>query len=442
MAIFDRVRSAWNAFRSNELPVESEAYYPAGTVSYGSGPPYKSRRIMGSERSIISTIYTKISVDVSALVIKHVKVDEDGRYLDDMATALNQCFMLEPNIDQAPRAFRQDIALTLFDKGCAALVPVDTSRSPETNAIFDIYSLRVGEIVSWFPRHVRVSVYNEANGKREEITLEKRYVAIVENPLYSVMNEPNSTLQRLIRKINLLDGVDEITSSGKLDLIIQLPYTIKTEARRAAAAQRHADIEFQLRGSQYGIAYIDGTEKITQLNRPTENNLLKQIEYLTKQLYNQLGLTEEVMNGTADEAAMINYNNRTVDPIMTAIVEAMRRSFLGTSGIDREEDIMFFKDPFKLVPVSQIAEIADAFTRNEILTSNEIRQFMGIQPSKEQKADQLNNPNMPQAIADTPALPAPVDTSEQDAIVDETLSSLGKDLDSILSEFGSSNGSG
>ena len=430
MAMFDRIRSAWNAFR-NTSPTDNYDYFPVGAVTYGTTAPYRQRRIMGGERSIISTIYTKISIDVAQAIIKHVKVDEDGRYLDDMDTAMNQCFTLEPNIDQGPQAFRQDIALTMFDKGCVAIVPVDTSVNPQTNAIFDIYSMRTGEIVAWYPRHIRVSVYNENKGKREEITLEKRYVAIAENPLYSVMNEPNSTLQRLMRKINLLDNVDEIAGSGKLDLIIQLPYTIKSEARRQAAAQRHADIEFQLRSSQYGIAYIDGTEKITQLNRPAENNLLKQIEYLTKQLYTQLGLTEEVMNGTADEAAMLNYRNKTVDPVITSIVEAMRRAFLGQSGIAREEDIMTFKDPFKLVPVSQIAEIADKFTRNEILTSNEIRQYMGIQPSKEPKADELGNPNMPQ----------PVDTTEQDALVNATLTSLGDDLDSILSEFGSTNGS-
>lgn len=406
MGIFDRIKTAWNAFRVNEVPLENEHYFPAGAVSYGASAPYRQRRVTGSERSIISTIYTKISIDVASMYIKHVKIDEEGRYLEDMDSALNQCFTLEPNIDQGPRAFRQDIALTLFDKGCAAVVPVDTSRSPKTNAIYDIYSMRVGEVVAWYPRHVKLSVYNETSGKREEIVLDKRYVAIIENPLYSVMNEPNSTLQRLIRKINLLDNVDEITSSGKLDLIIQLPYTIKSEARRQAAAQRHADIEFQLRSTQYGIAYIDGTEKITQLNRPAENNLMPQIEYLTKQLYNQLGLTEEVMNGTADEAAMINYNNKTVEPIMAAIVEAMRRAFLGPSGIGREEDIVFFKDPFKLVPVSQLAEIADKFTRNEILTSNEVRQFIGVRPSKEPKADKLVNSNMPQGN-DQPA----VDTS-------------------------------
>jgi hypothetical protein len=439
LPILDRIRSAWNAFRNNQLAVSTEEVF-TGTASYGSSPPSRSRRIMGSERSIISTIYTKISIDVSGLGIKHVKVDEQGRYLDDMATALNQCFTLEPNIDQGPRAFRQDVALTLFDKGCCAIVPVDASVSPETNAIFDIYSLRVGEIVTWFPRHVRVSVYNEAVGQRQEITLPKRFVSIIENPLFSVMNEPNSTLQRLIRKLSLLDNVDELTGSGKLDVIIQLPYTIKSEAKRLAAEQRREDIEFQLRGSQYGIAYIDGTEKVTQLNRPAENNLLKQVEYLTGLLYNQLGLTEEVMNGTANEEAMLNYFNRSVEPIIDAIVEAMRRSFLGPMGINREEEIMYFRDPFKLVPVSQVAEIADKFTRNEILTSNEIRQFMGIQPSKEPKADQLVNSNMPQPSP--PAAPVTPDTTAQDTTAEDALNALDTELSSILSDFGSSNGSG
>jgi hypothetical protein len=284
----------------------------------------------------------------------------------------------------------------LFDKGVAAIVPVDTSRSPTTNAIFDIYTLRVGDVISWYPKHVRLNVYNENRGKREEITLEKRYVAIVENPLFSVMNEPNSTLQRLIRKLGLLDAVDEQSSSGKLDIIIQLPYVIKSEARKQQAEARREDIEFQLRGSQYGIAYIDGTEKITQLNRPAENNLLKQVEYLTSMLYNQLGLTEEVMNGTADESAMLNYFARTIEPIVDAVIESMQRAFLGPQGTQRNERIRYFRDPFKLVPVGDIAEIADKFTRNEILTANEIRQFMGIKPSDDPKADQLVNSNMPQ----------------------------------------------
>jgi hypothetical protein len=337
------------------------------------------------------------------VVIKHVKVDDQKRYVDDMDTAFNDCLTIEPNLDQGPRAFRQDIAMTLFDKGVAAIVPVDTSVNPNTNEFFDIYSMRVGEITAWFPRHVRVSVYNdqENKGLREEVVLRKDSIAIVENPLFSVMNEPNSTLQRLIRKLGLLDAVDEQSGSGKLDIIIQLPYVIKSEARRQQAEARREDIEFQLRGSKYGIAYTDGTEKITQLNRPAENNLLKQVEYLINLLYTQLGLTPEVMNGTADEAATLNYFGRTIEPIIDAIVEAMQRSFLKVNGVKRNERIKYFRDAFKLVPVSDIAEIADKFTRNEILTSNEIRSFMGIPPSNDPKADKLINSNMPQSEVTT-----------------------------------------
>lgn len=350
-----------------------------------------------NERTIVSAIYNRIGIDVAAVSFRHVKFDDSDRYLEDMDSRLNECLTLEPNLDQSPRAFRQDIAMTLFDKGVAALVPVDTSVSPETNETVDIYTLRVGEIVAWYPKHVRVNLYNEKKGKREEITLEKRYVAIVENPLYSVMNENSSTLQRLIRKLTLLDAVDEQSSSGKLDLIIQLPYVVKSEARKQQAEQRRKDIEFQLKGSQYGIAYTDGTEKITQLNRPAENNLLKQIEYLTNMLYGQLGITEEVMNGTAGEEAMLNYFNRTIEPIVDAIVEAMQRSFLGPVKTKQKERIYYFHDPFKLVPLSQIAEIADKFTRNEIVAANEIRSVIGMKPAKDPKADELRNSNMPRS---------------------------------------------
>ena len=392
MPILDRMRKAWNAFRNDDVKHESEY----STAVYGGISPSRSRLRIYNERSIVSAIYTRISLDVAGLAIKHSKVDKEGRYLKDIQSSLNECFTLEANLDQSPRAFRQDIAMTLFDKGVAAVVPIDTSRNPETNELFDIYSMRVGEVVTWYPRHVRLSVYNENKGRREEITLEKRYVAIIENPLFAVMNEPNSTLQRLMRKLSLLDAVDEQSSSGRLDVIIQLPYVIKSESRRQQAETRREDIEFQLRGSQYGIAYIDGTEKITQLNRPAENNLLKQVEFLTALLYNQLGLTEEVMNGTANEEAMLNYFNRTVEPIIDAVVESMQRAFLGPQGTQNNERIKYFRDPFKLVPVSSIAEIADKFTRNEILTSNEIRGFMGIEPSSDPKADQLVNSNMPQ----------------------------------------------
>jgi hypothetical protein len=394
LAILDKMRKAWNAFVVNEVP--QEVSYTSAGVSYSTASPSRPRFRYSNERSIITSIYNRISIDVAGVTLKHIKLDEKGRYKEDMPSSLNDCLTLEANLDQAPRAFRQDIVMTLFDKGVAAIVPVDTAVNPQTNEVFEIYTLRVGEIVNWYPRHVRVSVYNEAKGVREEITLEKRFVAIVENPLYSVMNEPNSTLQRLIRKLNLLDAVDEQSGSGKLDLIIQLPYVIKSESRRLQAEKRREDIEFQLKGSQYGIAYTDGTEKITQLNRPAENNLLKQVEYLVNMLYDQLGITEAVMNGTADEKVMLNYNVRTVEPIVDAVVEAMQRAFLGLIGTKRSEKIHYFKDPFKLVPVSQIADIADKLGRNEVLSSNEIRGIIGFQPSSDPKADKLMNSNMPQ----------------------------------------------
>lgn len=429
MPIIDRVKSAWNAFTSVANPDRYE-YTPA--VSYSVASPSRPALRFYNDRSIIAAIYNRISIDVAGVAYRHVKLDEDGRYLEDKDSHLNSCLTLEPNLDQAPRAFRQDIVMTLFDQGVAALVPVDTAVNPNTNEMFDIYTLRVGTIVAWFPKEVRVSVWNEATGQRQEVTLEKRVIAIVENPLYSVMNEQNSTLQRLIRKLTLLDTVDEAASSGKLDLIIQLPYVIKSEARRLQAEQRREDIEFQLKGSQYGIAYTDGTEKITQLNRPAENNLLKQIEYLTNMLYGQLGITEEVMNGTADEAAMINYFNRTIEPIVDAIIEAMQRSFLGPMAEKNKERINYFKDPFKLVPVAIIAEIADKFTRNEILTANEIRGFMGIQPTKDPKADQLVNSNMPQPEA----APAGPSVDDLDGVMNEVFDGLTKDLDNMTKQLG------
>ena len=390
-----RLKHAWNAFTNQDEYKRLRSWGGDYGAAYGTRPD-RVRLHISNERSIISSIYTRIAVDVAATDIRHIRVDQDDRYAGDVPSGLNNCLTLEANIDQAATAFRQDIAMTLFDKGVAALVPIDTSLNPEQGA-FDILTLRVGEIVAWYPKHVRVNVYNEAVGRREEITIEKRNVAIVENPLYSVMNEPNSTLQRLIRKLNLLDAVDEQSASGKLDIIIQLPYVIKSESRRQQAEQRRRDIEFQLKGSQYGIAYTDGTEKITQLNRPAENNLMTQIEFLTTMLYGQIGLTEEVMNGTADEKAMLNYHNRTVGPILTATVEAMRRAFLTKTARTRGQTIRYFRDPFRLVPLNDIAEIADKFTRNEILSSNEIRSIIGIKPSTDPKADELRNSNMPQA---------------------------------------------
>lgn len=397
MAILSRLNSAWNAFRSQK---EQEYFITQNIGPSSTRIGHVARPRYSNERSIVSSIYTRISIDVASIDIRHVKVDEIGRYSEDIKDSLDNCLTFEPNIDQGPRAFRQDIVTTLFDKGVAAIVPVDTAINPALATPIEIFNLRVGEVKEWFPRHVRVDLYNEILGKREEIIIEKRFVAIVENPLYSVMNEPNSTLQRLIRKLNLLDAVEEQASSGKLDLIIQLPYVIKSEARRQQAEARREDIEFQLKGSQYGIAYTDGTEKITQLNRPAENNLLKTIEYLTKMLYGELGITEEVMNGTADEKVMINYFNRTIEPILDSIVEAMQRSFLGRQGTLNNQQIRYFRDPFKLVPVADIADIADKFSRNEILSANEIRGFMGIPPSPDPKADELINSNMPQPSMD------------------------------------------
>jgi hypothetical protein len=365
------------------------------------------RYALPNERSMLSSILTRLTIDVAGIDIKHVRVDGNGRYLEDIDSGINTCLTVEANIDQAARQFRQDIAMTLFDKGVCAIVPVDTTINPRLSGSFDIQSMRVGEILAWYPKHIQVRVYNEALGRRVDIILEKKFVAIVENPLYSVMNEPNSTLQRLTRKLTLLDTVDEASSSGKLDLIVQLPYVIKTEARRQQAETRRSDIEFQLKGSKYGIAYTDGTEKITQLNRPVENNLLNQIEYLTKQLYSQLGLTEEVMNGTADEKTMLNYLNRTVEPVLDAIVEAMRRTFLTKTGRTQGQTIAYFRNVFKLVPIGSIADMADKFARNEILSSNEFRQILGFKPDKNPKSDQLVNSNMPQPNNQAAGPPAP-----------------------------------
>jgi len=404
LPVIDRLRNAWNSFKQPNTVEVEYGLNPTAGVTYSPTPPSRSRMGYFNEKSIVTSIYNRISVDVAAIQLRHIKLDPLGRYLEDMKSNLNLCLTLQPNADQGPRAFRQDVVMTLFDKGVAAIVPVDTTLNPATNEYVDIYTLRVGEIRAWYPKHIRVSAWNEKTGQRQEVVLEKKYVAIVENPLYAVMNEPNSTLQRLIRKLGMLDAVDEQSSSGKLDLIIQLPYVIKSESRRAQAEKRREDIEFQLKGSQYGIAYTDGTEKITQLNRPAENNLLKQIEYLTSMLYGQLGITEEVMNGTADEKTMINYHNRTTKPIVEAIVEAMQRAFIGYVGTANLEKIQYFSDPFKLVTLGDLAEIADKLTRNEVLTSNEIRGLIGIEPSKDPKADELRNSNMPRSATElTPA---------------------------------------
>lgn len=399
-----RLRSAWNAFSTQGKTIDSPEFL--GPVSYEgvySSRPDRSRFRVTNERTIISSIYTRMSIDVASISIRHTRHDSNDRYLEDVVSGLNDCLTLEANIDQSARAFRQDIAQTLFDKGVAAIVAVDTTMDPRISGSYDVRTMRVGEVVEWYPYHVKLSVYNERKGKRENIVLPKNTVAIVENPLYSVMNEQNSTLQRLIRKLSLLDSVDEASSSGKLDLIIQLPYVIKSDARRQQAEQRRKDIEFQLKGSQYGIAYTDGTEKVTQLNRPAENNLLNQIEYLVGMLYSQLGLTPEILNGTASEETMLNYYARTIEPIVGAVTEAMKRVFLTKTARTQGQSIDYFRDPFKLVPVSKMGEIADKFARNEIFSSNEIRQFMGVKPSKDPKADQLVNSNMPQNQPQTPA---------------------------------------
>ena len=393
------LKHAWNVFTNRDIRDKARPY---AEPRYGTRPDRVRLRIP-NERSIISSVYTRLSIDVASIDMRHVRLDENKRYIEDIDSGLNNCLTVQANIDQAARAFRQDIAMTLFDKGVAVLVPVDTTINPEKTGGFDILTLRVGDVITWYPYHVRVSVYNEANAQREEVTLHKSAVAIVENPLYAVMNEPNSTLQRLLYKLNLLDAIDEQSASGKLDLIIQLPYVIKSEARREQAEQRRKDVEFQLKGSQYGIAYTDGTEKITQLNRPAENNLMAQVEYLTELLYSQLGLTNEVMNGTADEKAMLNYWNRTVEPVLTAMVESMRRSFLTKTARTQRQDVRFFRDPFRLVPIENIAEIADKFTRNEIMSSNEIRQVVGLAPHSDPKADRLVNSNMPAANPDRTA---------------------------------------
>lgn len=394
MGLRDRLAHAWNAFARPDLEVTNQFSYGHETFE---PRPYKQRMSWSNERSIISSIFNRIAIDVASVDVRHVRLDKDDRFSEEIDSGLNNCLKVEANLDQAAREFRQDIVMTMCDKGVAAVVPVDTTLNPNISGGYDINTMRVGEIVAWYPRHVKVSVYNdnEKKGIREEIVLDKKFVAIAVNPLYTVMNEPNSTLQRLIRKLNMLDAVDEASSSGKLDMIIQLPYVIKSAARREQADQRRKDIEYQLKGSKYGIAYTDGTEKITQLNRPAENQLLKQVEWLTEQVYAELGLTKEIMSGTADEKVMLNYINRTVEPFLTGIVESMRRSFLTKTARAQKQSIAFFRDPFKLVPIDNIAEIADKFSRNEILTSNEIRQGMGIKPSKDPKADQLVNSNMP-----------------------------------------------
>lgn len=397
MAVFpDRLRHAWNAFMNKDPTYE----YSPNVVPYGSyissTRPDRVRLTRGNERTIVTSVFNRIAIDVAAISIQHVRLDEQGRFSETINSGLNSCLNLSANVDQTGRSFIQDAVMSMFDEGCVALVPTDTDISPYRSAGIDILELRTAKILDWYPAHVRVRVYNEKKGVKEDLIVPKATTAIIENPLYAIMNEPNSTLQRLIRKLALLDAVDEQSGAGKLDLIIQLPYTIKSETRRQQAEKRRKEIERQLRDSKYGIAYTDGTEHITQLNRSLENNLLKQIEFLTSMLYGQLGITPEILNGTADEKTMLNYNNRTVEPIISAFVDEMKRKFLTkTARSDKyRQTIMFFRDPFRLVPVDNVAEIADKFTRNEIMTSNEIRQVIGMRPSDDPSADELRNKNL------------------------------------------------
>lgn len=392
MALTDRLQHAWNAFLNRD---PTRIYNDYGPASYYR--PDKFRPTFGNERSMVSSVYNRIALDVAYIDIFHAKLDEDGRYTEQIQSGLNECLTLSANIDQTGKAFLQDIVMSMMDEGVVAIVPVDTSLNPDKYGGYDILSMRTGKIKEWYPEHVKVELYNEKTGRKEDLVLPKNTIAIVENPLYAVMNEPNSTLQRLIRKLNLLDVIDEQSGSGKLDLIIQLPYVIKTPARKEQAEQRRKDIEMQLAGSKYGIAYTDGTEKITQLNRPVENNLMKQIEYLTSMLYSQLGLTQEIMNGSADEKTMLNYYNRTIEPIISAIVDEMKRKFLTKTARTRGQSIVYFRNPFKLVPVAELAEISDKLTRNEIASSNEIRQIIGWKPSDEPGADELRNKNLNQS---------------------------------------------
>lgn len=395
----ERLQHAWNAFRGRDRP---------GYSDYGLGNYYRPDRVRmsrGNERSIVTAIYNRIAIDVASVVIQHVKLDKNDRYKETIRSGLNNCLTLDANADQTGRAFMQDVVMSMFDEGCVAVVPVDTTFDPTYSNSYDILTMRTAKITQWYPEHVRVELYNEKVGRKEELVLLKRSVAIIENPMFAIINEPNSTMQRLVRKLNLLDAIDEQSGSGKLDLIIQLPYIIKSEARRKQAEQRRRDIEEQLDGSKFGIAYTDGTERITQLNRGVENNLLTQIEYLTNLLYSQLGITPEILNGTANEQVMLNYNNRTIEPILSAIVDEFKRKFLTKTARTQGQSIMFTRDPFRLAPISNIAEIADKFTRNEIMSSNEIRSIVGFKPSDNPKADELRNSNISQSSeAEQPAM--------------------------------------
>lgn len=442
MGFTDRLQHAWNAFLNRDPTPGSRSR------DLGRGDYYRPDRVRfsrGNERSIVTSVYNRIALDVAAISIKHVKLDDRGRYLYDVESGLNNCFNLEANVDQTGRAFVQDIVMSMLDEGTVAIVPVDTSIDPMNTGSYDILTMRTGKVVRWHPNDVEINLYNDRTGLREDITMPKRKVAIIENPLYSIINEPNSTMQRLVRKLNLLDAVDEQSSAGKLDLIVQLPYTIKTDARRQQAENRRKDIETQLTGSKYGIAYTDGTERITQLNRPVENNLMKQVEYLTSMLYSQLGITQTILDGTADDKTMLNYFNRTIEPFVSAIVDETKRKFLTQTARSQRHSILFFRDPFRLVPVSEISEIADKFTRNEIMSSNEIRQVIGLKPSDDPKADELRNKNINQpaeeALAGAPTQEPLQEPPSQEMTQEEydeyirDLDDLDGQLDELESEF-------
>lgn len=393
MKFTDRIKHGWNAFLNRDPTYN---YRDLGGPSYGYRPD-RMRFTRGNERSIVTSVYNRIALDAASIDIMHVQLDKNDRFESVRDSALNECLTRNANIDQTGRAFIQDVVMSMLDEGCVAIVPVDTTFNPDVTNSYDINTMRTAKIVEWYPAHVKVNLYNDRTGRKEDLILPKKTVAIIENPLYAVINEPNSTMQRLIRKLNLLDVIDEQSGSGKLDLIIQLPYVIKTDARRQQAEQRRKDIEMQLAGSKYGIAYTDGTERITQLNRSVDNNLMKQIEYLTSMLYSQLGITQAILDGSADDKTMLNYYNRTIEPIVSAIVDEIQRKFLTKTAITQKQAILYFRDPFRLVPVNEIAEIADKFTRNEIMTSNEIRQIVGMKPSKDPNADELRNKNLSQS---------------------------------------------
>ena len=388
--IGSRLKHAWNAF-TNKDPTPYYSYYGGGSSSYR---PDRPRLHGGNERSIVTSVYNRIAMDAAAVSIRHIRTDDNNQFLETINSGLNTCFNLEANIDQTGRLFLQDAVMSMLDEGCVALVPIDTTMNPLLTNSYDIQTMRTAKILQWTPTHIQVRVYNDKTGLKEDVYVAKSTVAIIENPLYAVINEPNSTMQRLIRKLNLLDSIDEQSSYGKLDLIMQLPYVIKTEARQQQAEKRMKDIEQQLSGSKYGIAYTDGTEKITQLNRPIGNNLMGQIEYLTSMLYSQLGITQSILDGTADERTMLNYHNRTIEPIVSSITDESKRKFLTKTARSQNQSITFFRDPFKLVPVNDLSEIADKFTRNEILSSNEVRQIIGMKPSADPKADELRNKNL------------------------------------------------